>query len=223
MGIPVRAGTATDLTQTNANGMTIYVGDAVSKVSKFKTLTKDGVNLSVIPPGSHTGTRADAPVHFAEGAEALDDLHVEMFVGEATVLDLSGMKAGSAIWASHLEAHAAEVREGDNALIKTDFKRWKDPRVRRRYTYLGAGSAKWLARKKAKSVGIDYLSKEGYGAGKPVAHVTLLSHGMPIIESLNESIASLGRMFFFVCLPINVGGFAGAPARAMPYPLEGRP
>ncbi len=222
MSVPIRAGTATDLTHTIKNGMTIYVGDAVPRVSKFKTLAKDGVNLSVITLGSHTGTHVDAPAHFIKGGRPLDDLPVETFVGEAAVLDLSGVRGGSAIRASHLDAHKAEVGKGDIVLINTGFsRRWSDSRARRKYTYLGGDAAEWLVRKKVKAVGIDYLSVEAFGAKEPVAHVTLLSHGIPIIESLSENIASLGRRVFFVCLPIKVGGCDGAPARAMAYPLEG--
>ncbi|MDG7011712.1 MAG: cyclase family protein [Nitrososphaerota archaeon] len=221
MGIPIRAGTAVDLTHTIKNGMTVYVGDAVPRVAKFKTLAKDGVNLSVITLGSHTGTHVDAPAHFVRGGRPLDDLAVETFIGEAAVLDLSGVKAGSAIRASHLEAHEDEVKKGDIVLINTGFaKRWNDPRARRMYTYLGGDAAEWFVRKKVKAVGIDYLSVEEFGARAPVAHVTLLSHGIPIIESLNENIGTLGRRVFFVCLPIKVGGCDGAPARAMAYPLE---
>ena len=67
MGIPPRVGEALDLTQTIQNGMTIYVGDAVPKVSKYKTLTKDGVNLSLITLGSLTGPHVVAPIRFVLG------------------------------------------------------------------------------------------------------------------------------------------------------------
>ena len=220
MDVAIRTGSAVDLTQTIENGMTFYVGDAVPKISKFKTLAKDGVNLSVMRLGSHTGTHVDAPVHFVKGGKALDDLPVESFVGGAAVIDLSGVTPGSAISGSHLQRHASEVSEGDIALLYTGFsKRWRDPRARRRYTYLGGDAADWLVRKKVKAVGIDYLSVEGFGASRPVAHLTLLSHGIPIIESLAEGMAGLDvKRIFVVCLPIKVGGCDGAPARAIAYP-----
>ena len=221
MGIPPRVGEALDLTQTIQNGMTIYVGDAVPKVSKYKTLTKDGVNLSLITLGSHTGTHVDAPIHFVKGGKALDQLPVESFVGEAAVVDLSHVPAGTAVSASDLVAHSEEVRPDDIALLYTGIsKRCGDPKARRRFTYLGKDAAEWFVRRKTKAVGIDYLSVEGFGAKVPVAHRTLLSNGIPIIESLNEKLGGLvGRRVFFVCLPIKVGGCDGAPARAMAYPL----
>jgi len=215
------AGPAIDLTHTIENGMPVYVGDAVPKVSKFKTLSKDGVNLSIITVGSHTGTHVDAPIHFVKGGISVDELPAEAFVGEAVVLDVSDVRPGREVDAAHLEAHASEVREGDIVLLYTGFgRRWTDPKARRNYTYLGEGGATWLVQKRAKAVGIDYLSVEMFGAKAPVAHRTLLSNGVPIVESLNEELAALaGRRVYLVCLPIKVGGCDGAPARAIAYPI----
>lgn len=213
-----------DLTQTIENGMPVYVGDAVPKVSKFKTLPKDGVNLSLITLGSHTGTHVDAPVHFVKGGLPLDRLPTDSFIGEAAVLDFSDIPAGSAVSAGDFQEHAREVGKGDIVLMYTGMsRRWRDPRARRKYTYLGGDAARWLVRKGAKAVGIDYLSVEKYGARSPVAHLTLLSNGIPIIESLNANLSKLaGGRAFFVCLPIKVGGCDGAPSRAIAYPLKGR-
>jgi arylformamidase len=221
MNFAVTVGRAIDLTQTIKNGMTTYIGDPSPKVAGYKSLAKDGVNLSILTLGSHTGTHVDAPIHFVEGGMALDELSAESFVGEAAVLDLSGKPAGSPITASDLQEHSAEVGRGVIVLLYTGMsKRWEDKRARRRITYLDGDAAGWLVRRGVKAVGIDYLSVEEFGAKAPVAHVTLLSHGIPIIESLNENLSRLiGRRVLFFCLPIKVGGCDGAPARAVAYPL----
>ena len=220
MNLPAGAGRAVDLTQTIENGMTVYVGDAVPRVSAYKRLEKDGVNLSVIKLGSHTGTHIDAPKHFVKGGKAVDQLSAEAFVGEAAVLDLSGIRAGGEITAAALRKHAAEVKRGDIVLLYTGLsRRWGDPGARRTITNLGSDGARWLVSRRVKAVGIDYLSVEKFGAKVPVAHVALLSHGIPIIESLNENLAGfIGRRVILFCLPIKVGGCDGAPARAVAYP-----
>jgi arylformamidase len=222
MAIIIDIGNAIDLTNTIENGMTVYIGDPIPKVSSFKRLARDGINLSVIRLGSHTGTHVDAPIHFVSGAKAVDDLPVESFVGEAVVLDFSGKQAGSAITASDLEEHSEKIRKGIIVLLYTGFsKRWGDPSARRKFTYLGGDAARWLVENEVKAVGIDYLSVEKFGAKAPVTHVTLLSHGIPIIESLNQNLSKLvGRSVLFFCLPIKIGGLDGAPSRAMAYPLK---
>ena len=221
MKFTVDGGHAVDLSQTIENGMTIYVGDAVPKISSFKRLDKDGVNLSLITVGSHTGTHVDAPLHYVRGGMALDQLPVETLVGEAAVLDLSDVRAGGEISTSDLRSHSAEVRRGDIVLLFTGLsRRWRDSKARRTITYLGGDGARWLVNRGVKAVGIDYLSVEKFGARVPVAHTTLLSHGIPIIESLNKNLSELvGSRVLFYCLPIKVGGCDGAPARAIAYPL----
>ena len=223
MDFSVSVGHAVDLTQTIKNGMTTYVGDPVPKVTKFKRLAKDGVNISVLTMGSHTGTHVDAPAHFVKGGKALDELSVESFVGEAVVLDFSSKPPGSAITSSDLKEHSDKVVPGNIVLLYTGMsKEWEVKRARRSITYLDGGAADWLVRRKVKAVGIDYLSVEKFGAKIPVAHVTLLSHGIPIIESLNDNLSRLvGHHILFLCLPIKVGGCDGAPARAVAYPLGG--
>ena len=223
MKFPLGAGRPVDLSQTIENGMTVYVGDAVPKISPFKRLEKDGVNLSLITVGSHTGTHVDAPIHYVRGGKALDQLPVESFVGEAAVLDLSDVRPGGEIAVADLRKHSTEVKRGDIVLLYTGLsRRWGDPKARRTITYLGGGAAAWLVNREARAVGIDYLSVERFGAKVPVAHTTLLSHGIPIIESLNKNLSGLvGRRVLFFCLPIKVGGCDGAPARAIAYPLRG--
>jgi arylformamidase len=204
-----------DLTQTVERGMTVYVGDPIPDVSKFKTLEKDGVNVSVLRLGSHTGTHVDAPAHFVPGGKTVDELPVGGLVGEAAVLDFSSKEPGSAILEADLEERSAEVGEGLIVLIYTGFsKRWDDPAAVSNFTYLSGEAAEWLVRKGVKAVGIDYLSVEKFGAESPVAHRALLSNGIPIIESLHENLSRLvGRRVFFVCLPIKVGGWGGGGGR----------
>ena len=222
MKFEVTVGGAVDLTQTIKNGMTVYPGDAVPRVSSYKRLDKDGVNLSVVTLGSHTGTHVDAPMHIVKGGKTLDQLPAESFVGEAAVLDFSYVRAGGEITASDLQEHASGVKKGDIVLLYTGLsRRWGDKRARRTITYLGGGGARWLVGRGVKAVGIDYLSVEKFGAEVPVAHVTLLSHGIPIIESLNENLSGfVGKRILLFCLPIKLGGRDGAPARAIAYPLR---
>ena len=223
MKFPAGAGHPVDLSQTIEDRMTVYVGDADPKISSFKRLEKDGVNLSIMTLGSHTGTHVDAPRHYVKGGRGVDQVPIKSLVGEAVVVDFADIRPGGEITASALEKRATAVRRGDIALLYTGLStRWGDPRARRTITYLGGDGARWLVSKGVKAVGIDYLSVEKFGAKVPVAHVTLLSRGIPIIESLNKNLSRLvGRRVLFFCLPIKVGGCDGAPARAIAYPIPG--
>lgn len=221
MKVNLVPGTSIDLTQTVLEGMTIYPGDPSPKINRMKTLEKDHINLSSIEMGSHTGTHIDAPLHFVQGGVGADRLSPEQFVGEAVVLDLSSLPAGSGIKPGDLEKYDAEVREGAIILLYTGLsKHWGEPWATTKFTYLTGSAAAWLVSRKVRAVGIDYLSVEEYGAKDPIAHMTLLKNGIPIIESLNANLGSLlGKRVFLVCLFVKLKDGDGAPARVIAFPL----
>ncbi len=82
--------------------------------------------------------------------------------------------------------------------------------------YLSLDAAEFLAEKRVRAVGIDYLSVGGYSAdarGDEV-HRTLLRAGIWLIEGLNLTQVSPGD-YELMCLPLGLVGAEGAPARAI--------
>jgi len=221
--LKITVGKALDLTHTVRNGMTVYPGDPEPRIERVKELFRDGVNLTGIEMGAHTGTHVDAPIHFIEGGAGVDELPAEQFVGEAVVLDLSHKPPGSAITRDDLEKYDAQIKEGDIVLLYTGMSRhWDEEWARSNYTYLDAEGAEWLVEKGVKVVGIDFLSVERYGAEEPKTHRTLLGNGITIIESISSELGRLaGGRILLICLPLKVEGSDGGPARIIAYPLEG--
>ncbi|MDG6900665.1 MAG: cyclase family protein [Nitrososphaerota archaeon] len=224
MTFELETGGAVDLSQTVTNGMTIYLGDPVPSVRRVKQIRTDGVNVSEVLLGSHTGTHVDAPLHFIEGGKSVDTLSPELCVGEAVVIDLGDKPQGSEISPEDLGRGSLVDKDGLIVLLYTGMsKLWKNLAARTNFTYLSPEAADWLVLKKAKTVGIDYLSVEKFGSRDAPVHRKLLSNGIPIIESLNEKLGIFaGKRIFLVCLPLKVGGSDGGPARALAYPLRAR-
>jgi arylformamidase len=73
--------------------------------------------------------------------------------------------------------------------------------------------AEWLVRKGVKLVGIDYLSIAPFKHGTPT-HRALLEPGVVILEGLDLRFVSPGTYTLY-CLPLNLVGSDGAPARAI--------
>ena len=65
-----------------------------------------------------------------------------------------------------------------------------------------------------KTLGMDYLSIEQFGSKDFPVHKRLLGRGVLIIEGLDLSTVSAGT-YTLVCLPLNLQGVDGAPARAI--------
>ena len=213
---------AVDLTHNLANGMPIYPGDPAPSFESYSTIEKNGVNLTRLVLGSHTGTHVDAPVHFVLGGISLDKIPVTKFAGEAYVADLSNLPVGSGITEQDLAPKLDKVKPDDIVICYTGCsKLWHDEKVRKNFTYLTSSGANYFVSRKVRAVGIDFLSVEKFAAPEPVAHKTLLGNGIYIIESLSDGLAQFaGKRIFFVCLPIKLEGGDGSPARAMAVPID---
>ncbi|HEV2118997.1 MAG TPA: cyclase family protein [Candidatus Bathyarchaeia archaeon] len=214
---------AVDLTHELHNGMPIFPGDPSPSFASFATLEKDGVNLTKLTLGSHTGTHIDAPRHFIRNGAGVDQIPPSKLVGEAYVTDLSKKPIGSGITAQDLrKSLEGKVAEDDIVAIYTACsERWDDESIRRNYTYLAGDAAEYLVSKKVRAVGIDFLSVEKFHAEAPVAHKTLLGNGIFIIESLSRTIKQfVGKRILMICMPIKLQNGDGAPSRIIGVPIS---
>jgi arylformamidase len=166
------------------DAMTVYRGNPPVRIRPAMTLRRNGVNLSELCLGSHTGTHVDAPNPFVKGGKGIDQLDLGRFIGPAWVADLRRVKAG--ITAADLEK-ARIPRTSRRVLLRTRNSRWWHPAraFRTDFVYLAPDGADWLVERGARLVGIDYLSIEGYGVPGAPTHKRLLGAGIPILEGLD--------------------------------------
>lgn len=64
----------------------IYLGDPEPSVTVATTLENEGYNLSTLVMGTQTGTHVDAPYHFSNSGETIDNMELDFFLGEAVVV-----------------------------------------------------------------------------------------------------------------------------------------
>ena len=173
-----------DVTVPIHAAMTVYRRNPVVRIRPVLTLPRDGVQVSEICLGSHTGTHVDAPIHFIKGGKGIDQIDPRRFVGPAWVADLRRVKGG--ISAADL-VKARIPRGSRRVLLRTSNSRWWHPAraFRSDFVYLAPDGADWLVKRGVQLVGIDYLSIEGYGVPEAPTHQRLLSAGIPILEGLD--------------------------------------
>ena len=188
--------------------MTVYRGNPPVRIRPAMTLQRDGVNLSELCLGSHTGTHIDAPSHFVRGGVGVDRLNLDRFIGPAWVADLGRVRGG--INADDL-TRARIPRGSRRVLLRTGNSRWWHPArpFRTNFVYLAADGAAWMVDRGVELVGIDYLSIEGYGVQGAPTHKRLLGAGIPILEGLDLFKVRPGR-WQMAALPLRiVNGDAG--------------
>ena len=214
---------ATDLTHHLRNGMPVYPGDPSPSFESYSTLQKDGVSLTKITMGSHTGTHVDAPRHFIRDGIGIDRIPLNKLIGEAYVADLSKKPIGGGITSKDLRRELeTEIASDDIVAIYTGCsEHWGDKSINRDYTYLTEDAADYLVSKKVRAVGIDFLSVEKFKATEHVVHKTLLGNGIFIIESLSNALNQfVGQRILMICMPIKLRDGDGAPSRVVAVPIQ---
>lgn len=178
----------------------------------FNQFQADNVRSSVITLGSHTGTHVDAPSHFISCGDSIDQVPLQNLIGECVVLDLAHIS--NAITQHDLEPFEAQITRDAIVLLKTkNSNLFETGPFCTEFIYLDATGAAYLADKKVKAVGIDYLGIERNQPGHPT-HKQLLESDIAIIEGLRLQNVIPGT-YFFICLPIALQGLEAAPARAI--------
>jgi arylformamidase len=207
--------TVIDITLPVRTGQFSWPGDPPVSVTPFFRLEDgDPANVSEVRLSSHTGTHVDPPAHFLEGGATVDQLPLEVLVGPAVVVDLTGRPGP--IGPADLDAVALPGGT-ERVLMKTDNSaRWPE-RLQTfpdDYVALSPAGAAWMVERGVRLVGADFLSVEEPDVPGHPTHVTLLSAGVVILEGLDLSAVAPGP-YELVCLPLLLAGCDGAPARAV--------
>lgn len=205
-----------DVTVPVSNELPTWPSDPGVEIADYRSFAAgDGVNVSMLSLGAHTGTHVDAPAHFIDGAAKVESLSLDALIGDALVIEVP--EETRAIDEEFVQQHYVAGME--RVLFKTRnsaFWSEADPQFHTDFTYLDLRAAKWLVEQGIKLVGIDYLSIEKYASEKHETHLALLSHGVVILEGLNLTGIVAGK-YELICLPLRLRSNKGdgAPARVV--------
>jgi arylformamidase len=183
-------------------GMVVYPGDPTFSIDRAMSLAGgDIANVSQMKLGVHTGTHVDAPLHFFDGAPAVEALDLDVLVGPAVVVEVAGQ--GDI-------GPDAVVEGAERLLFKTRNSEADAQDVfYEDFASISPEAATRLVDAGVRLVGIDYLS-----VGSVETHETLLRAGVIAVEGLDLREIEPGA-YTLVCLPLKIAGSDGAPARAI--------
>jgi kynurenine formamidase len=190
----------------------------------------------------HGGTHIDAPIHFAENKQTVDEILVEQLIGDAIVIDVVDSvsqyidyQIGVADF-KRWEAEHGRIPDGSIVLLRTGFgKFWPD-----RKKYMGTelrgpaavallhfpglhpDAAQWLVDKRSiKAIGLDTPSIDYGRSSQFMSHRILMDKNIPAFEN----VANLDKLPFVgayvVALPMKIKGGSGGPLRIIAH-LPGR-
>jgi kynurenine formamidase len=195
------------------------------KVEVDKEFPRSCHQLTTVTMSVHTTTHMDSPLHYVQGGKAIDEIPLEMTMGEASVVDLSYKGENEAITPDDLEKNGGHIQEGDFVLLRTDWpdRMWGDMDFWRKAPYLTKEGATWLAEKKPKAVGYDFpqdyvirLIEDGQPAKSEfVVHNVFLPKGILNIEYLTNLKSIKRKRVRFMAIPLKLKGVEGSPVRAI--------
>lgn len=199
-----------DISWPISEDMTGYADKKSVRFIPVKTIAKDQSRQSMFALDTHTGTHIDAPAHFLETGDTIENIPLETFIGPCVVLDVTHLKEKI----SRADLEQCEIPNGGRILLKT--KNSRQPTKSNfdyDFVYLDASAAAYLVELKIKLVGIDYLGLER-NQPEHDTHNILLHQGISILEGIRLEQVEAGN-YNLICLPLAVQGLEAAPARAI--------
>ena len=201
-----------DISLTIHPGMPYWPDNPAIEIEPSQCLAHGDVcNVSKLTIGTHTGTHVDGINHFIKGGMGIDQMPLDATIGKARVLEI---KDPQQIKVAEIEPH--NIQAGERILFKTrnSDRAIKSDRFVEDFVHISTDAAKYLAAKKVRTVGVDYLSVGGYDGNVIEVHHALLGSGIWAIEGLDLSQVEPGE-YELICLPIKLKNGDGGLARAI--------
>ena len=212
-----------------------------------RPFTLDTVSFGVTPGGwfyssfdfaasEHGGTHLDAPIHFAEGRLAADEIPLSGLMGPAAVVDVSGRADPDYLVSvadlQGWEAEHGKLPDGGILLLHTGW----GARYGDRAAYLGTDvtgpdavpllhfpgldpeAARWLvAERGVVAVGIDTPSIDRGQSTTFESHVVLYTQNVVGFENVANLDQLPASGSYVVALPMKIRGGSGGPLRIVAF------
>ena len=187
---------------------TVFPGDPQPERINMQSIANGDIcNLTGIRMCAHNGTHVDAPCHFIDGANTIDKVSLDRFIGYAYVTAFDGIIK---------EADAGDIMD---RAIEADR---KCPHQSDKASYRILVKGKAVVSEEAAAVfagsGIRLFGNESQTVGPEDApgnvHLIMLSKNIVLLEGIRLSRVPEG-VYMLNAAPINLGGADGAPCRAV--------
>lgn len=178
------------------------------------TVTKDNsgsVNIGRMTTSTHIGTHVDAPFHYDTAGRRILDLDINRYIGDCTVIDLSGYDA---ISAAALQSQLTERVE--RVLIKTSLPN-NPEHFPENVPGVTQDGSEYLNSLGVKLIGVDTPSVDDISSKALEGHHALYEHDIYILENVMLDNVTPGN-YELIALPLALKDADGSPVRAVIRP-----
>lgn len=186
----------------------------------------------------HGGTHIDAPIHFSQGKQTVDEIPLENLMGQAIIIDVRDSVRGYIDYQiqkgdfERWEQKFKQIPDGSIVLLRTGLSSfWPDKKKYMGTDKLGEmalpflhfpglhpDAARWLVeQRKIKAIGLDTPSID-YGRSSAFeSHRILFAANIPAFENLANLDQLPEEGALIVALPMKIRGGSGGPLRIVAY------
>lgn len=198
-----------DISQKIAPGIPVWPGDTAYTLERTWAIGPGcPVNVSRLTLSTHTGTHADAPLHYASDGAAMGDVDLNDYLGPAQVIsvcDCGGLVTTSAV--------LPHLRPGTTRVLLRSFRQFPDRWVSD-FAAIDADLIDALAERGVRLIGTDAPSVDPENSKSLDAHHAVRRHDMRILEGLVLDDVPDG-IYELIALPLRLSGADAAPVRAV--------
>lgn len=200
-----------DITQPLRTGLPVWPGDTPFSASRMWTYGAGcPVNVSAFTASTHSGTHADAPLHYDPDGQPIGAVALEPYIGPARVIDARTF--GKVVTAQALAPHLSDDLP-ERVLLRTygsfPHEAWDSD-----FACLHPGAIDLLARHGVRLIGVDTPSLDPQDSKTMDAHLAVKRAGMSILEGLVLDDVPAGD-YELIALPLALSTLDAAPVRAI--------
>ncbi|MGN1002906.1 MAG: cyclase family protein [Oscillospiraceae bacterium] len=167
--------------------------------------------VSLFSMVTHFGTHVDAPLHYCKGGKTTAEIDLSAYAGPAVCLEMTDPGEGEEIDITDVLARNREkIRPGDILVLYTGYEDRVGTPEYFEYKDFAANTGELLEQYGCRGIAFDMSSIDRSG----LAHQSVLSRGMSIIESLVNLKPLVGRRFYLSAVPLKFADGDGSPVRA---------
>ena len=197
-----------DISQTLRRALPVWPGDTQFGFERTWRMDEGSpVNVGKMTMSTHSGTHADAPLHYAEDGMDAASMELDPYIGTCLVVDARGVKGEVDV------ADLPHIDSIDRVLFRTwdvfPHEAWRSD-----WLPIAAETIEWLALQGVKLIGTDAPSVDPQESKTMAAHKAVLKHDMRILEGLVLDDVPEGR-YELIALPLKVGGGDAGLCRAI--------
>jgi arylformamidase len=200
-----------DISRSFDPGMATWPGDTAT-ILELGAAIKAGssVNVSRFTTSTHTGTHVDAPRHFSENGETIDQLKIDPFWGIAQVVSVE--KESGSLYLHDLTDY--DLKLAKRLILSTACSHIDNQEFPKKIVYPSPELVQHLSELGIILLGTDAPSVDALDDPILSSHAALHDKGIAILEGLHLKNVPDG-LYELVALPIKIHGADGAPCRAV--------